>query len=61
MSQGYYDIICYVMQIMWLNPDYAPRLLWDPSMGEDSSKGAEVRDVMTKAFNVSHRFFLGSE
>lgn len=37
---------------MWLNPDYAPRLLWDTSMGQDSSKGAEVRDVMAKAFKV---------
>ncbi|CAM9724495.1 unnamed protein product [Ectocarpus sp. 4 AP-2014] len=37
-------------EVMWLNPDYAPRLLWDTSMGQDSSKGAEVRDVMAKAF-----------
>lgn len=40
------------MQVIWLNPDYAPRLLWDTSMGQDSSKGAEVRDVMAKAFKV---------
>lgn len=46
---------------MWLNPDYAPRLLWDTSMGQDSSKGAEVRDVMAKAFKVRKdgRLILG--
>ncbi|CAM9344893.1 unnamed protein product [Ascophyllum nodosum] len=38
-------------EVMWINPDYAPGLLWDTSMGQDSSKGAQVRDVMVKAFN----------
>lgn len=40
-------------QVIWLNPEYAPRFLWDTHMGQDSSKGAEVRDVMAKAFKVS--------
>lgn len=35
---------------VWLNPDYAPRLLWDPAMCQDDSKGAEVRELMAKAF-----------
>lgn len=43
-------VVCW--QVMWLNPDYAPRLLWDTSMGQNCSKGAEVRDVMAKAFKV---------
>lgn len=47
-------------QVIWLNPDYAPRLLWDTSMGQDSSKGAEVRDVMAKAFKVGNARLTGS-
>ncbi len=35
---------------IWLNPDYAPKLLWDSAMGQDDSKGAEVRELMAKAF-----------
>jgi hypothetical protein len=35
---------------IWLNPDYAPKLLWDVAMGQDDSKGAEVRELMAKAF-----------
>jgi hypothetical protein len=35
---------------VWLNPEYAPRLLWDPAMCQDDSKGAEVRELMAKAF-----------
>ena len=50
---------CGILQVMWINPDYAPGLLWDTSMGQDSSKGAQVRDVMVKAFNVSHRVRKG--
>lgn len=49
------DMTCW--QLMWLNPDYAPRLLWDTSMGQDSSKGAEVRDMMAKAFKVGEGYF----
>jgi len=37
-------------EIMWLNPDYAPRLLWDSALCRDNSKGAEVRELMSKAF-----------
>lgn len=50
-SRPTYACVC-VWQVMWLNPDYAPRLLWDTSMGQNCSKGAEVRDVMAKAFKV---------
>lgn len=35
---------------IWLNPDYASKLMWDAAMGEDDGKGAEVREVMAKAF-----------
>ncbi|CAM9184151.1 unnamed protein product [Discosporangium mesarthrocarpum] len=37
-------------EVIWLNPDYAPRFLWDPTMGQDMTKGGQVRDVMAKAF-----------
>jgi len=37
-------------ELLWINPDYAPRLLWDAGMCQDSSRGAEVRDLMAKAF-----------
>ena len=35
---------------IWLNPDYAPKLQWDVAMGQDDGKGAEVRELMAKAF-----------
>jgi hypothetical protein len=38
---------------MWLHPDYAPRYLWDSSLGgQDSYKqtGAEVRGLVARAF-----------
>lgn len=37
-------------EVMWLNPDYGPGVIWDASLAEDSSKGAEVRALMSKAF-----------
>lgn len=36
--------------VMWLNPTDTPGLLWDASMCEDTSRGAEVRELMAKAF-----------
>ncbi|CAM9380898.1 unnamed protein product, partial [Chrysoparadoxa australica] len=36
-------------ELIWLNPDYAPGFLWDTSMCQDSTKSAEVRDLMSKA------------
>uniref|UniRef100_A0A6S8CSG9 CCR4-NOT transcription complex subunit 11 n=2 Tax=Aplanochytrium stocchinoi TaxID=215587 RepID=A0A6S8CSG9_9STRA len=36
--------------VVWLNPSDAPGLMWDVTMCEDSSRGAEVRELMTKAF-----------
>ena len=37
-------------EIMWLNPAYGQGVVWDASLEEDSSKGAEVRALMAKAF-----------
>ena len=37
-------------EVIWLNPDYAPSLVWDTTLGEDTSRGAEVRALMGKAF-----------
>jgi len=39
-------------EMVWLNPDYAPRLLWDcqGGMGLGSGRGAEVRDLVARAF-----------
>jgi len=37
-------------EVIWLNPTYAPALVWDMSLGEDTSRGAEVRELMNKAF-----------
>jgi hypothetical protein len=37
-------------EMMWLNPTDTPGLLWDTGMSQDSVKGAEIRDLMTKAF-----------
>uniref|UniRef100_A0A7S2RYB1 CCR4-NOT transcription complex subunit 11 n=1 Tax=Rhizochromulina marina TaxID=1034831 RepID=A0A7S2RYB1_9STRA len=37
-------------ELMWINPDYAPRLLWDSTLCRDNAKGQEVRELMSKAF-----------
>jgi hypothetical protein len=37
-------------ELIWINPDYAPQLLWDAGLCQDNSKGAEVRELMSKAF-----------
>lgn len=37
-------------EVIWLNPTDTPGLLWDTSMCEDTSRGAEVRELMAKAF-----------
>jgi hypothetical protein len=37
---------------MWLHPDYAPRLLWDASLGQDGARGAEVRQLVGRAFRA---------
>jgi len=37
-------------ELIWINPDYAPQLLWDQGLCQDNSKGAEVRELMSKAF-----------
>lgn len=37
-------------EAIWLNPDDAPGFAFDNSICEDSSKGAEVREIMSKAF-----------
>ncbi|KAJ0398325.1 hypothetical protein ATCC90586_001781 [Pythium insidiosum] len=37
-------------ELIWLNPDYCPTLLWDGTMFEDSSHGMELRELMAKAF-----------
>eukprot|EP00510_Aplanochytrium_minuta_P004162 CAMPEP_0184009278 /NCGR_PEP_ID=MMETSP0954-20121128/2492_1 /TAXON_ID=627963 /ORGANISM="Aplanochytrium sp, Strain PBS07" /LENGTH=435 /DNA_ID=CAMNT_0026288585 /DNA_START=143 /DNA_END=1447 /DNA_ORIENTATION=+ len=39
-----------VDDVVWLNPSNAPGLMWDITMCEDSSRGAEVRELMAKAF-----------
>lgn len=38
-------------ELIWLNPDYCPTVLWDGTMFEDSSRGMELRELMAKAFN----------
>ena len=37
-------------ELVWINPDYAPQLLWESGLCQDNSKGAEVRELMSKAF-----------
>jgi len=39
-------------EVLWLNPhsDHSFDVLWDHSMGADNIKGAEVRELMSKAF-----------
>ena len=37
-------------EIMWVNPDNAPGTVWDGTMCSESNKGAEVRELMSKAF-----------
>jgi len=39
-------------EVIWLNPhsDHSFDVLWDHSMGADNVKGAEVRELMSKAF-----------
>jgi hypothetical protein len=37
-------------EMIWINPVYAPQLLWEGGMCQDNSKGAEVRELMSKAF-----------
>eukprot|EP00619_Florenciella_sp_RCC1007_P000028 CAMPEP_0205904018 /NCGR_PEP_ID=MMETSP1325-20131115/462_1 /ASSEMBLY_ACC=CAM_ASM_000708 /TAXON_ID=236786 /ORGANISM="Florenciella sp., Strain RCC1007" /LENGTH=449 /DNA_ID=CAMNT_0053269737 /DNA_START=74 /DNA_END=1423 /DNA_ORIENTATION=- len=37
-------------ELMWINPDYSPHLLWETGLCQDNSKGAEVRELMSKAF-----------
>ena len=36
--------------VIWLNPSESPGLMWDVTLCEDSSRGAEVREYMAKAF-----------
>ena len=36
--------------IVWLNPDHAPCIEWDSSMCRENTRGAAVRELMTKAF-----------
>ena len=38
-------------EIMWINPDNTPGTVWDDTMCSESNKGAEVRELMSKAFN----------
>lgn len=40
-------------EIMWLNPDYAPRPLWEQSLCEGNSSEAEIREQMARAFTSS--------
>ena len=35
-------------EMIWINPDYAPQLLWESSLCQDNSKGAEIRELMSK-------------
>jgi len=37
-------------EVIWLNPVYSPGVVWDVTLGEDTSRGAEVRALMAKAF-----------
>jgi len=36
--------------VIWLVPEEEPRVAWDPTMGIESDKSSEIRDLMTKAF-----------
>lgn len=36
-------------ELVWLTPVEPPPLLWDASMGEDTSRGAAVRELMSRA------------
>lgn len=40
-------------ELIWLTPVEPPPLLWDASMGEDTSRGAAVRELMSKACNTA--------
>ena len=31
-------------EMIWINPDYTPPLLWEPGLCTDNTKGAEVRE-----------------
>ena len=37
------------LQLVWLNPDNNHELLWDYGMCADTSRGAAVRDLISKA------------
>mmetsp|Transcript_59843 Transcript_59843/g.81852 ORF Transcript_59843/g.81852 Transcript_59843/m.81852 type:complete len:437 (-) Transcript_59843:517-1827(-) len=37
-------------EMIWMNPDYCPQLLWEGGLCQDNSKGAQVRELMSKAF-----------
>mmetsp|Transcript_19047 Transcript_19047/g.25103 ORF Transcript_19047/g.25103 Transcript_19047/m.25103 type:complete len:524 (-) Transcript_19047:165-1736(-) len=37
-------------EMIWVNPDYSPRLLWDGGICLGSERGAEVRDLVARAF-----------
>lgn len=37
------------LQLVWLNPANKHELLWDYGMCADTSRGAAVRDLITKA------------
>mmetsp|Transcript_30602 Transcript_30602/g.36071 ORF Transcript_30602/g.36071 Transcript_30602/m.36071 type:complete len:424 (+) Transcript_30602:138-1409(+) len=37
-------------ELIWINPDYPPHFLWETGLCQDNSKGAEVRELMSKAF-----------
>lgn len=41
----------FVLQLIWLNPDYCPTVLWNSTM-LDSSHGMEIRELMLKAFQT---------
>uniref|UniRef100_K3XBZ3 CCR4-NOT transcription complex subunit 11 n=1 Tax=Globisporangium ultimum (strain ATCC 200006 / CBS 805.95 / DAOM BR144) TaxID=431595 RepID=K3XBZ3_GLOUD len=38
-------------ELIWLNPDYCPTMLWNSTM-LDSSHGMEIRELMLKAFQT---------
>lgn len=43
--------LCCALQLIWLNPDYCPTVLWNSTM-LDSSHGMEIRELMLKAFQT---------
>ena len=44
------DLTCVSpLQLVWLNPDNNHELLWDYGMCADTSRGAAVRDLISKA------------